>query len=120
MGARRHLGDLWVRNEWEWSHYNFEQAPVAELVEMFKVWEREAGRLLDLKLVAPGYDAVIKCSHAFNLLDARGAIAVAERVNFIGRVRAIAKACCEAYVADVAARDAAAPDAAPVTEGGAA
>jgi glycyl-tRNA synthetase alpha chain len=84
-------GDLWLRNEWEWSHYNFEQAPVDALFEMFKIWEGEAVRLLDLKLVNPGYDAVIKCSHAFNLLDARGAISVSERVGYIGRVRKIAR-----------------------------
>ncbi len=90
-------GDLWVRNEWEWSHYNFEQAPVAELFEMFKVWESEANRLLDLKLVSPGYDAVIKCSHVFNLLDARGAISVSERVGYIGRVRAIARKAALGY-----------------------
>ena len=84
-------GDLWLRNEWEWSHYNFEQAPVAELFQMFKTWEAEASRLLDLKLVNPGYDAVIKCSHMFNLLDARGAISVSERVGYIGRVRQIAR-----------------------------
>ena len=91
-------GDLWVRNEWEWSHYNFEQSPVAELFEMFRIWEGEAGRLLDLKLVNPGYDAVIKCSHAFNLLDARGAISVSERVGYIGRVRKIARKAAVAYV----------------------
>ena len=90
-------GDLWVRNEWEWSHYNFEQAPVAELFEMFKIHEAEATRLLDLKLVNPGYDAVIKCSHMFNLLDARGAISVSERVGYIGRVRKIARKAAQAY-----------------------
>jgi glycyl-tRNA synthetase alpha chain len=90
-------GDLWVRNEWEWSYYNFEQAPVPELFEMFKVWESEADRLLDLKLVNPGYDAVIKCSHTFNLLDARGAISVSERVGYIGRVRKIARKAAQAY-----------------------
>ena len=90
-------GDLWVRNEWEWSHYNFEQAPVPELLEMFKIWESEAGRLLDLKLVNPGYDAVIKCSHMFNLLDARGAISVSERVGYIGRVRKIARRAAQAF-----------------------
>ena len=84
-------GDLWLRNEVEWSRYNFEQAPVDALFEMFRVWEAEAVRLLDLKLVNPGYDAVIKCSHAFNLLDARGAISVSERVGYIGRVRKIAR-----------------------------
>jgi len=90
-------GDLWLRNEWEWSHYNFEQAPVDALFEMFKIWEGEAVRLLDLKLVNPGYDAVIKCSHAFNLLDARGAISVSERVGYIGRVRRLARRAAVAY-----------------------
>ena len=90
-------GDLWLRNEVEWSHYNFEQAPVKELFEMFRIWESEAGRLLDLKLVSPGYDAVIKCSHMFNLLDARGAISVSERVGYIGRVRQIARKAALAY-----------------------
>ena len=90
-------GDLWLRNEWEWSHYNFEQAPVDALFEMFKIWESEAVRLLDLKLVNPGYDAVIKCSHAFNLLDARGAISVSERVGYIGRVRKLARKAAVAY-----------------------
>jgi len=90
-------GALWVRNEWEWSRYNFEEAPVEALFEMFKVWEGEAVRLLDLKLVGPGYDAVIKCSHLFNLLDARGAISVSERVGTIGRVRRLARRAAEAY-----------------------
>ena len=90
-------GDLWVRNEWEWSHYNFEQSPVDELFQMFRIWEAEAVRLLDLKLVNPGYDAVIKCSHVFNLLDARGAISVSERVGYIGRVRAIARKAALAF-----------------------
>jgi glycyl-tRNA synthetase alpha chain len=90
-------GDLWVRNEWEWSTYNFEQAPVPELFEMFKVWEAEAARLLELKLVNPGYDAVIKCSHVFNLLDARGAISVSERVGYIARVRKLARRAAQAY-----------------------
>ncbi len=90
-------GDLWLRNEVEWSHYNFEHAPVKELFEMFRIWESEAHRLLDLKLVSPGYDAVIKCSHMFNLLDARGAISVSERVGYIGRVRQIARKAALAY-----------------------
>jgi glycyl-tRNA synthetase alpha chain len=84
-------GDLWARNEWEWSRYNFEEAPVAALFEMFRTWEAEAMRLLELGLVGPGYDAVIKCSHLFNLLDARGAISVSERVGTIGRVRRLAR-----------------------------
>jgi glycyl-tRNA synthetase alpha chain len=84
-------GDLWLQNEREWSRYNFEQADVDSLSDMFRRWEAEALRLLDLGLVAPGYDCVIKCSHLFNLLDARGAISVSERVGFIARVRKLAR-----------------------------
>jgi len=84
-------GDLWVQSEREWSRYNFEEAPVASLFEMFKIWEAESARLLELGLVMPAYDAVIKCSHLFNLLDARGAISVSERVGYIGRVRKVAR-----------------------------
>jgi glycyl-tRNA synthetase alpha chain len=91
-------GDLWVQNEREWSRYNFEEADVAAHFEMFKVWEREALRLLELGLVMPGYDAVIKCSHLFNVLDARGAISVSERVGYIGRVRKLARRAAQAYV----------------------
>ena len=58
---------------------------------MFKIWESESTRTLELGLVMPGYDAVIKCSHLFNLLDARGAISVSERVGYIARVRKLAR-----------------------------
>jgi len=98
LGEAVSWGDLWVRNEVEWSRYNFEEAPVAALFEMFKTWEGEALRLLGLKLVGPGYDAVIKCSHLFNLLDARGAISVSERVGYIARVRKLARASAVACV----------------------
>ncbi len=91
--------DLWLQNEKEFSRYNFEEADVPGHLEMFKFWEREAARLLDLGLVMPGYDAVIKCSHLFNVLDARGAISVSERVGYIGRVRRLARQASEAYVA---------------------
>ena len=91
-------GDLWQRNEVEWSKYNFEEADVPAHFEMFKIWEREAVRLLDMALVAPGYDCVIKCSHLFNVLDARGAISVSERVGYIGRVRKLARKAAVAYV----------------------
>lgn len=90
-------GDLWLQNEIEYSRYNFEEAPVAALFEMFKIWEAEASRLLDLRLVMPGYDSVIKCSHLFNLLDARGAISVSERVGYIGRVRKLARKAAFAF-----------------------
>ncbi|HET7225658.1 MAG TPA: glycine--tRNA ligase subunit alpha [Candidatus Eisenbacteria bacterium] len=92
-------GDLWLKNEVEWSHYNFEQADVAAHVEMFRQWESESERLLGLGLVMPGYDAVIKCSHLFNVLDARGAISVSERVGYIGRVRKLARRAAQAWVA---------------------
>jgi glycyl-tRNA synthetase alpha chain len=91
-------GDLWLQNEREFSRYNFEEADVPAHFEMFKQWEKEAVRLLDLGLVNPGYDCVIKCSHLFNLLDARGAISVSERVGYIGRVRKLARKAALAYV----------------------
>ena len=90
--------ELWLQNEKEWSRYNFEEADVAALVSMFAQWEKEALRLLERGLVNPGYDCVIKCSHLFNVLDARGAISVSERVGYIGRVRKLARRAATAYV----------------------
>jgi glycyl-tRNA synthetase alpha chain len=98
-------GDLCKRAEWEWSTYNFEQADVKAHFESFDRYEAEAKRLLALsddpmrKLVLPAYDFVVKATHQFNVLDARGAIGVTERARFIGRVRALAKSVAEAYVA---------------------
>jgi glycyl-tRNA synthetase alpha chain len=125
--------DLWLQNEKEFSRYNFEDADVPAHFEMFKIWEREALRLLEAGLVMPGYDAVIKCSHLFNVLDARGAISVSERVGYIARVRKLARRAAEAWakqrealgyplLADPAERakwvkPAAAPDAAPTGNG---
>jgi glycyl-tRNA synthetase alpha chain len=91
-------GDLWLQNEKEYSRYNFEEADVEAHFEMFRHWEKDANRLLDLGLVNPGYDAVIKCSHLFNVLDARGAISVSERVGYIARVRRLARKASVAYV----------------------
>jgi glycyl-tRNA synthetase alpha chain len=91
--------DLWLMNEVEFSRYNFEEANVEQLFAMFAMWEGEAQRLLGKALVMPGYDAVVKCSHLFNLLDARGAISVSERVGYIGRVRKLARAAAVAYLA---------------------
>ncbi len=99
-------GDLCRRAEWEWSTYNFEQADVAAHFAQFDQCERECKRLLALgdddplkRLVLPAYDFVVKGAHAFNVLDARGAIGVTERQRFIGRVRALAKAVAEAWLA---------------------
>jgi len=91
--------DLWLQSEKEWSRYNFEEANVEQLFAMFGMWEAEAQRLLGNGLVLPGYDCVIKCSHLFNLLDARGAISVSERVGFIGRVRKLARAAAVSWLA---------------------
>jgi glycyl-tRNA synthetase alpha chain len=98
-------GDLVKRAEWEWSTYNFEQADVSAHLAQFDECEKECRRLLALsedplkKLVLPAYDFVVKAAHAFNVLDARGAIGVTERQRFIGRVRGIAKATAEAWLA---------------------
>jgi glycyl-tRNA synthetase alpha chain len=90
--------DVHARGEREWSAYNFEVADVAGLVHAFDHHEAECGRCLDAGLPVPAYDQVLKCSHAFNQLDARGAISVTERVAYIGRVRALARAVSHAYL----------------------
>ncbi len=91
-------GDVHLKGETEHSHYNFEIADTNMLFQLFTMYEAEAGRILDKGFVLPAYDYVLKSSHAFNLLDARGAISVTERTGYIGRVRALACRCCEAYV----------------------
>jgi len=92
--------ELWLENEREFSRYNFEEADIRGHFELFAFWEKEASRFLDMDppLVYPGYDAVIKTSHVFNVLDARGAISVSERVGYIARVRRLARKAAEAYV----------------------
>ncbi|MDP2234087.1 MAG: glycine--tRNA ligase subunit alpha [Actinomycetota bacterium] len=90
-------GDVFLRNEREQSKYNFEVADTEMLRDLFDAYEAESGRALGAGAVLPAYEYCLKCSHAFNLLDARGAIAVTERVTFIARVRTLAKACAEAY-----------------------
>jgi glycyl-tRNA synthetase alpha chain len=92
-------GDVFHQNEVEQSTYNFEYANVPELLHWFDVCESEAKKLVELNLPLPAYDQVCKASHAFNLLDARRAISVTERQRYILRVRTIARAVAEAYVA---------------------
>ena len=92
-------GDVYHQNEVEQSKYNFEYANVPWLLQLFNDYEREANRLIAAGLVLPGYEMVLKCSHTFNLLDARGAISVTERAGYIARVRALAKLVAEAYYA---------------------
>jgi glycyl-tRNA synthetase alpha chain len=90
-------GDVYHQNEVEQSRYNFELANVELLSESFRDFEAEAKRLIEAQCVLPGYEMVMKASHAFNLLDARGAISVTERAAYIGRVRALSRAVAQAY-----------------------
>ena len=92
-------GDVFHQNEVEQSRYNFELADTAALFALFESYESEAKRVLATGNVLPAYDWVLKCSHAFNLLDARGAISVTERTGYIGRVRTLARRTAEAYLA---------------------
>jgi len=91
-------GDIHHRGEVEFSTYNFEQADIAMLFDLFAKYEQESLRLVNIGLVLPAYDYCLKCSHTFNLLDARGAISVAERSRIIGRVRQMARLCAEGYL----------------------
>ena len=91
-------GHVHHQGEVEHSTYNFEEADIDMLVTLFDLYEGEAERIAKQGLVLPAYDYVLKCSHVFNLLDARGAISVTERTNYIGRVRDLAKLCAGAYV----------------------
>ncbi|WP_418790675.1 glycine--tRNA ligase subunit alpha [Phosphitispora sp. TUW77] len=90
--------DVHHRGEVEHSHYNFELADIDMLFEMFSMFEREAMRIIEKGYVLPAYDYVLKCSHTFNLLDARAAISVTERQGYIARVRNMARHCAQAYV----------------------
>ncbi|EXT83390.1 glycine--tRNA ligase subunit alpha [Acinetobacter baumannii] len=91
-------GDVFHQNEVEQSTYNFEYAPVDKLFELFDFYESEANRLMEAKLPLPAYEQVVKASHTFNLLDARGAISVTERQRYILRVRTLARAIAQSYV----------------------
>jgi len=91
-------GDIYLQNEIDYSHYNFEVADIEALQTWFDMYEREAKRVVEKGLVLPAYDYVLKCSHTFNLLDARGAISVTERTSYITRVRGLARLCAQAYV----------------------
>jgi glycyl-tRNA synthetase alpha chain len=92
-------GDVHHQSEVEFSTYNFEEADTGMLFQLFDMYEKESVRLAQKQLVLPAYDYVLKASHAFNLLDARGAISVTERAHYIGRVRNLARLCAEGYVA---------------------
>ncbi len=93
------FGELAHQDEVQFSRYNFEEADVATQFRLFDTYEAECRRCLQKDLVLPAYDHVLKCSHTFNLLDARGAIGVAERTSYIKRVRDLAGAVAEGYLA---------------------
>ncbi|MCB4791630.1 MAG: glycine--tRNA ligase subunit alpha [Elusimicrobia bacterium] len=92
-------GKVHLEDEKQWSKYNFEEANVELLRKHFTEWEEEAKKLLDKDLVLPAYDAVMKCSHLFNLLEARGSISVTDRTAFIAKVRNLARGVAEKYIA---------------------
>lgn len=91
-------GDIHHQTEVEFSAYNFEEADVDMLFKLFDMYEQESIQLAEKELVFPAYDFVMKASHAFNLLDARGAISVTERAHYIGRVRNLSRRCAQVYV----------------------
>lgn len=97
-GQKVTYGDVHKRDEFEWSHHNFHFADIEMNARHFEDYYKQAEILLAANLAIPAYDYVLKCSHAFNLLDARGAISATERAHYIGRIRAMAKSCALKYV----------------------
>ena len=92
-------GELYHHNEVEHSRFNFEESNATMLLDHFQEYESEARRLTELGLAAPAYDYTLKCSHTFNLLDARGAISITERTGYIGRVRVLASGVAKLFAA---------------------
>ena len=93
-------GEIFLQPEYEHSKYSFEVSDQDMLLENFEKFEKEAGRALELGLVHPAYDYVLKCSHTFNLLDARGAVSVTERAGYIARIRNLARVVAKTFVAE--------------------
>ncbi|WP_121923329.1 glycine--tRNA ligase subunit alpha [Hydrogenothermus marinus] len=91
-------GDIYKESERQWSIYNFEEADIDMLFKTFDMYEKEGFRLAEKNLPIPAYDYTLKCSHIFNLLDARGALSVNERARFIARVRNLAKECAKRFL----------------------
>jgi len=91
-------GSVFQKAEQEHSRYSFEEADTSLILELFALYEKEAKRVVEKGLVLPAYDYVLKCSHAFNVLDARGAISVTERTGYIGRIRELARRCGRSYL----------------------
>ncbi|NJK29523.1 MAG: glycine--tRNA ligase subunit alpha, partial [Acaryochloris sp. SU_5_25] len=91
-------GDVHLQGEIEQSTYNFEASNPELLFQLFSLYEQEALQLIERRLVLPGLDYVLKCSHTFNLLDARGVISVTERTRYIGRIRQMARQVAQLYL----------------------
>lgn len=93
-------GEVFLQPEYEHSKYTFERSNTSLLFQLFDEYEREAMRILEEPLVFPAYDYILKCSHTFNLLEAKGAISVTERTGYIARIRNLAKRCAQAFIAE--------------------
>ena len=91
-------GDIFHQNEVDYSRYNFNGADTGMLFTVFDLYEKEALNTIEKGLIMPAYDYVLKCSHTFNLLDARGAISVTERTGYIARIRNLSRTCAQGYV----------------------
>jgi glycyl-tRNA synthetase alpha chain len=91
-------GDIYLQGEIENSTFNFEASEPETLFTLFRIFEQESGRLMKRELVLPAFDYVLKCSHTFNLLDARGVISVTERTQYIARIRNLARQVAQLYV----------------------
>ena len=94
----RSYGDIFLQSEIEQCTYNFEASDPDLLFNLFGLYEKEATQLISKELVMPSLDYVLKCSHTFNLLDARGVIAVTERTRYIGRIRNMARKVAKLYI----------------------
>ncbi len=97
-GPKTSYGDLHLANEREGSRYNFELADVELHQQLFTNYEKDAKRLLEAKSLMPAYEQLLRCSHTFNMLDARGAISQSDRPRFVLRIRGLAKRCAELYL----------------------
>ena len=91
-------GDVHLQGEIECSTYNFEASDPELLFTLFQLYEKDAERLMQKELVLPAFDQVLKCSHTFNLLDARGVISVTERTRYMGRIRNLARQVAQLYL----------------------
>ena len=97
-GPQATYGDLHLANEREGSTYNFHHADIALHQQLFTNYEKDAMRLLQAQMLMPAYEQLLRCSHTFNLLDARGAVSQSDRPRFVLRIRTLAKKCAELYL----------------------